>query len=136
MTIRIDLNGGVYLGPGKVRMLELIMELGSISAAGRTMGMSYRRAWLLVDELNHAFTAPLVTTQHGGVSGGGAQVTSSGQDIVALYRAIEAKAHQAVTEQVATIEGLLPKADNTAPDAKRLAPLDQPRRRRSTSGGE
>jgi molybdate transport system regulatory protein len=89
LTIRIDLGRFGYLGPGKIALMELISEHGSISAAGRRMGMSYRRAWLLVDEINQIFRAPLVTTQLGGSGGGGARLTQLGREVVGRYRAIE-----------------------------------------------
>jgi molybdate transport system regulatory protein len=92
LSIRIDLADGFRLGPGKVRLMELIAEHGSISAAGRAMGMSYRRAWLLVESLNGAFCEPLVVTQTGGSRGGGAGLTKLGHSIVARYRSIEAAA--------------------------------------------
>nr|WP_291975542.1 LysR family transcriptional regulator [Chelatococcus sp.] len=79
-----------------MRLMELIGETGSISAARRAMEMSYRRAWLLIDSLNRAFRAPLVATQHGGPRGGGAVLTPLGQDIVARYRRLERTAHAAV----------------------------------------
>ena len=72
LTLRIDFDGGRALGPGKVRLLELVGETGSISAAGRAMGMSYRRAWLLVDALNQTFSQPVTETRGGGAGGGGA----------------------------------------------------------------
>ena len=78
-------------GPGKVALLESIEETGSISAAGRAHKMSYRRAWLLVDELNQLFATPLVAAHHGGAKGGGAALTDQGRRIVALYRDAEAK---------------------------------------------
>ena len=73
LTIRIDFGAFGYLGPGKITLMELISKHGSISAAGKEMGMSYRRAWLLVDEINHIFLEPLVETQMGGPGGGGAR---------------------------------------------------------------
>src|SRR3954470_9790528 len=76
LSIRIDLGPNVRVGPGKIRLLELIAEHGSISAAGRALGMSYRRAWLLVDELNHLFAEPVVAGQIGGRSGGGGAASS------------------------------------------------------------
>lgn len=94
-SLRIDFPNGHRLGPGKVNLLENIDSEGSISAAGRRMGMSYRRAWLLVDEMNKMFGAPLVEAKHGGARGGGAQLSSRGKEIVAHYRAIEAKALKA-----------------------------------------
>jgi len=72
LTLRLDVGGRATLGPGKARLLELIGETGSISAAGRAMGMSYRRAWTLVDSLNASFAAPLVAARPGGAGGGGA----------------------------------------------------------------
>ena len=92
LSIRIDFAGGRRVGPGKIRLLELIDETGSISAAGKEMGMSYRRAWLLVDEINHVFREPLVETQMGGSGGGGARLTRLGRDVVGRYRAIEGAA--------------------------------------------
>jgi molybdate transport system regulatory protein len=89
LSIRIRLYDEHFLGPGKVRLLELIGELGSISAAGREMGMAYRQAWLLVDELNSLFTEPVVQKQAGGNRGGGAVLTKSGSEVVARYREIE-----------------------------------------------
>lgn len=91
LSLRIDFPNGHRLGPGKVSLLEAINAEGSISAAGRSMNMSYRRAWLLVDEINRMFGAPLVEAQHGGSRGGGAALSARGREIVAHYRAIEAK---------------------------------------------
>ena len=89
LTIRIDFGAFGYLGPGKIALMELISKHGSISAAGKDMGMSYRRAWLLVDEINQIFREPLVEKQMGGSGGGGARLTRLGRDIVGRYRAIE-----------------------------------------------
>lgn len=92
LSLRIDFANGERLGPGKVRLLEAIAEHGSISAAGRSMGMSYRRAWLLVDALNGMFDGPLVGSHQGGSGGGGASLTARGEDVVRLYRQIEREA--------------------------------------------
>ena len=92
LTLRLDVGGRATLGPGKVRLLELIGETGSISAAGRAMGMSYRRAWVLVESLNASFTGPLVTAHPGGAGGGGAVLLPLGVEIVHLYRALEQRA--------------------------------------------
>ena len=81
------------IGPGKIRLLELIIETGSISAAGRALAMSYRQAWLLVDELNQMFREPVVVAQTGGGGGGGTVVTETGHDIVRLYREMERRAY-------------------------------------------
>ncbi|HUD52037.1 LysR family transcriptional regulator [Parvibaculum sp.] len=102
LTLRLDFPDLGRLGPGKVRLLELIVELGSISAAGRQMGMSYRRAWQLVDDLNTIFGS-VVATQQGGARGGGAGLTQTGKDIVRAYRAIEKKAQKAAAAEIALI---------------------------------
>lgn len=102
LTLRLDFPELGRLGPGKVRLLELIVEHGSISAAGRQMGMSYRRAWQLIDDLNTIFGS-VVATQQGGTRGGGAALTQTGKDIVRAYRAIEKKAQKAAAAEIALI---------------------------------
>ncbi len=82
---------GHRLGAGKVRLLELVVDMGSISKAAKAMDMSYRRAWLLVDELNSMFGKPVVETLAGGAGGGGAQVTEFGLELVHKFRILEAK---------------------------------------------
>lgn len=89
-TIRIDFDIGVRLGPGKAQLLELIEEHGSIRAAGASIGMSYRRAWLLADEINRMFREPSISTRHGGKSGGGAGLTEFGAELLSRYRRMEA----------------------------------------------
>lgn len=103
MSIRIDLDRDVRLGPGKVELLERIAESGSIAAAGRAMNMSYRRAWRLVADLNAHFAEPLVTAQMGGRQGGGARLTGFGTQLVAQYRAIEREAEAAVAPRLKAI---------------------------------
>jgi molybdate transport system regulatory protein len=103
LSIRIDLENGDRIGPGKVALLEAIRASGSISAAARTLGMSYRRAWLLVDALNRLFGEPVVETKHGGPAGGGAQLTPLGHRLVHHYRAIEAKAQAAGAGELAEL---------------------------------
>ncbi len=104
LTIRLDFDAGRRLGAGKVALLESIDRTGSISAAGRAQGMSYRRAWLLVDDLNQLFAAPLVAAHHGGVKGGGAALTDEGRRIVALYRGAEAKMRIAADAEIGAFE--------------------------------
>ena len=104
LTIRIDLASDGALGPGKIKLLELVGESGSISAAGRAMGMSYRRAWTLVDGLNRLFRSPVVTTQPGGVRGGGAVLTDVGHDVIARYRAAERAAAKATAPELAALD--------------------------------
>jgi molybdate transport system regulatory protein len=96
LSIRIDLDDDGRLGPGKVLLLERIAEHGSIAAAGRSMQMSYRRAWELVSEINASFGRPLVAPQMGGRRGGGASLTPLGRALVGHYRAIEREAAMAV----------------------------------------
>ena len=104
LTIRIDLSGHGAIGPGKIRLLELIGESGSISAAGRAMKMSYRRAWMLIDNLNRCFCSPVVGTQLGGTRGGGAVLSALGHDVIARYRAIERAAAKATATQLAALD--------------------------------
>src|SRR6202008_1240794 len=92
LTLRVDLGSGRALGPGKIRLLEAIAKTGSISQAGRKLGMSYRRAWLLVDDMNNCFRDPVIEAQPGGAHGGGAVLTPFGEKLVERYRAIEADA--------------------------------------------
>jgi molybdate transport system regulatory protein len=95
LTLRIDFDRGRAIGPGKIKLMELIDKHGSISEAGRQMGMSYRRAWLLVDSLNRCFRTPVVASQQGGQHGGGASLTEFGHAVVHHYRAVESAAVKA-----------------------------------------
>lgn len=97
LSIRIDLGPDNRVGPGKVQLLEMIAEHGSISAAGRALGMSYRRAWMLVEAMNKGFGQPVVEAQIGGKTGGGAKLSAFGVDLVAHYRAIERAAEKAAS---------------------------------------
>ncbi len=106
-SIRILFGAAVALGPGKVDLLESIAEMGSISGAARTMKMSYRRAWTLVDSMNKCFCSELVSTATGGQGGGGAAVTDLGLEVLARYRAIEAKAARSVEAEIADLADLL-----------------------------
>ena len=107
LYLRIDFGEHGALGPGKTRLMELIAETGSISAAGRAMGMSYRRAWLLVDSLNAAFGEPLVAKQTGGSGGGGALLTRLGRDVVLRYRRVERRAALAGREDLEALAAAL-----------------------------
>lgn len=107
LHLRIDFGGERSIGPGKIRLLELISETGSISAAGRALAMSYRQAWLLVDELNHMFREPVIVAQTGGGGGGGTVVTETGNDIVRLYREMERRAYGAATTEIRSLARLL-----------------------------
>ena len=109
LTLRIDFDDLGALGPGKVRLLERIDDLGSISAAGRSMDMSYRRAWLLVDSLNGMFAEAVVATRHGGSGGGKALLTPFGRLVVDSYRSMEREAADAVVRQLASLQRALAK---------------------------
>lgn len=108
VSLKIKHDGISILGPGKIDLLERIDRLGSISAAARDMGMSYRRAWLLVSHLKESFGAPAVETSHGGRQGGGARLTPLGVKILDLYRNMEDKAREAGAAEIAEMERLLP----------------------------
>lgn len=95
------------LGPGKAELLEGIRDTGSIAAAGRRMGMSYKRAWMLVEEMNAGWQSPLVASARGGPGGGGAQLTATGDEVLRLYRDVMARAEAAVAEPIATLERML-----------------------------
>lgn len=97
LSLRIDLSNGARLGPGKAQLLALIEAHGSIRAAGVAMGMSYRRAWLLADEINRMFREPSIFTRHGGKSGGGAGLTSFGEALLAACRRMDAESRRALS---------------------------------------
>ena len=123
LSLRIDLDPGGRIGPGKIELLERIAAFGSISAAGRSMDMSYRRAWELVDDLNAIFGKPVVERQTGGRRGGGARLTDLGLALVTRFRAVERAATEAAADHLAAlqveVERLMPpEADpETAPAA-------------------
>src|SRR6266481_6801491 len=100
LSVRIDLDSEGRIGPGKIQLLENIRELGSISAAGRAMDMSYKRAWDLVDEINRICRQAAVERQTGGRNGGGALLTPFGMSLVARYRKIERDAASAVRKDL------------------------------------
>ncbi len=119
ITLRIDFDESRALGPGKVRLLELVGQTGSISAAGRAMSMSYRRAWLLVDALNQIFQQPVVQTREGGVSGGGADLTEFRIALVANYRAMEQETRETLARRINQLErSLTPKAPAERPGSE------------------
>jgi molybdate transport system regulatory protein len=108
-NIKIHLpHGGISaFGPGKADLLEAIQRTGSISAAARDMGMSYKRAWDLVDTMNRSFREPLVITATGGSHGGGAQMTKFGAEVLRRYRHIELKSYEAVEADLTGLAGFL-----------------------------
>lgn len=100
LRIRIVFGEAEMMGPGKAELLERIERTGSIAAAGREMGMSYKRAWELIGTLNAMFRLPVVTSTRGGPKGGGAVLTETGHEVLRLYRAFEAEAAQAGARQL------------------------------------
>ncbi len=108
--LRLDLAPGVSLGPGKVQLLQGIAQTGSIAAAGRRIGMSYKRAWQLVDSLNRDFAAPLVSASRGGAHGGGAALTPLGAEVLAMYRSLQSQAATVLHDGLARLaEKLAPR---------------------------
>jgi molybdate transport system regulatory protein len=107
VRIRVVFGPDGFLGPGKADLLERIRATGSIAAAGREMGMSYKRAWQLVETLNGMFREPLVERTRGGAHGGGARVTGAGEAVLAEYRALEAEALRAGGRHVERLQAML-----------------------------
>ena len=104
--LRVSFSDDFYMGPGRADLLERIGETGSIAAAGKTMGMSYKRAWGLVQALNAGLGVPLVETTRGGSAQGGAQLTEAGRLVLAHYRAMQDKAATAIAGDFAVIADL------------------------------
>lgn len=109
LRFRLLLDAEHALGPGKVDLLEAIAATGSIAAAGRAMGMSYKRAWQLADELNRSFTEPLIAANKGGARGGGATLTTDGKAAIDIYRGIERKSKRACVAELRALSRLLAK---------------------------
>ena len=107
LKLRILHGEEIAIGPGKIDLLEAILEYGSISGAARNMEMSYRRAWLLVDTMNRCFRQPLVETAAGGSKGGGAHVTETGKAVLKHYRDMQHKAEAAIQADFRKIQALL-----------------------------
>lgn len=116
--LRLQIKHGKAFGPGKATLLELIAATGSISEAGKVMDMSYRTAWALVASMNADFRAPLVASSKGGARGGGAWLTPLGEQVLARYRAMEARALNAIGAELRAFEALLvPAARERGPRA-------------------
>ncbi len=107
LRLRILFGPEIAVGPGKVALLEAIHETGSISAAARRLGMSYRRAWLLADTMNRCFRQPVVEAAPGGRGGGGARVTALGEEVLRRYQTMERTAVESVRDQIAEFSDLL-----------------------------
>jgi molybdate transport system regulatory protein len=107
LRLRILFGSNAMLGPGKADLLDRIHETGSITAAGAAMGMSYKRAWGLVETLNATFREPVVVTARGGAKGGGARLTETGLAVLGHYRQIEARLREGSEADLVALRGLL-----------------------------
>ena len=130
LTLRVDFGPSGSIGPGKIRLLEAVARTGSISQAGRTLGMSYRRAWLLIDDMNQCFRDAVVSARPGGAQGGGAMLTVFGTELVRDYRAIETAAEVAAKKRLRRLEAALRKSNAAKSSAKSAAPKKTSIRRR------
>ncbi len=108
--LRIVLGRAIALGPGKADLMEGIRETGSIAAAGRRMGMSYKQAWLLVETMNACFAKPLVAAVKGGKRGGGARLTPLGEDVLMRFRRMQASSSRAIAKDLAALKRVMRKA--------------------------
>ena len=111
LRLRLYFATGEFIGPGKAELMALIAETGSISAAAKRMGMSYKRAWSLAETLNAMFAKPLIASARGGARGGGAHLTETGAAVLAAYRALQHSAEMGGAEAIAALEALLPDTD-------------------------
>jgi molybdate transport system regulatory protein len=105
--MRIMAGDVIAIGPGKIALLEAIADAGSITSAAKQLDMSYRRAWLLLDELNHALRKPAVDSAQGGQAGGGSVLTDTGRELIELYRRIETTAQQACQADLKRMVGMI-----------------------------
>jgi molybdate transport system regulatory protein len=102
--LRFKLGSVILLGPGKTDLLQAIDRTGSISGAARAMGMSYKRAWQLVDEMNRHLSEPVVEAAFGGSHGGGARLTAFGQEVLARYRHMVTLLESALADDIAWLD--------------------------------
>lgn len=109
--LRVVLADDIAIGPGKAALLEGVRDTGSIAAAGRAMGMSYKRAWMLVDTMNRCFAEPLVVTARGGAARGGATLTEAGARVLAAYRRMEVLTAEATADELAALRAMVAPPD-------------------------
>lgn len=127
VRFRVDFTTGCSIGPGKVALLEGIARTGSLRQAARELGMSYRRAWLLLDQINQSFNTPSATATVGGAGGGGATLTPFGEELIERYRALE-RAIESLSRE--TFAPIVPRA-RAGPGGKERTPSAAQRRRLS-----
>ena len=132
VRLRIDLGPDCSIGPGKIALLEQIQRSGSLSKAARILKMSYRRAWLLLEDLNRTLGQPVTTASVGGAGGGGAHITPYGQHLVAAFREIERSAVSSATQQLDWLlqAGVAPTPAPVAPRRAVTRSLDPKKRGR------
>jgi molybdate transport system regulatory protein len=131
VRLRIDLGPSRSIGPGKVELLEHIDRSGSLSQAARELGMSYRRAWLLLDDLNHAFAEAVTTASVGGAGGGGARLTAFGRKLIAAYREVEHATDEMAGARLAWLKAQAPAERAISAVSRR--PVSRPLTKRSPS---
>lgn len=119
VRLRVDLSPACSVGPGKIALLEGIATAGSLSGAARTIGMSYRRAWLLLEELNASFREPATTSTVGGAGGGGVELTDFGRELVTRYRAFEQAVGELGARELRTLQAAVAPDGREAPRARR-----------------
>jgi len=120
LTIRIDLDDNAAFGPGKARLLELIELTGSIRQAAAAMDMSYRRAWLLLREIEALAKVPVIAARTGGKKGGGTVLTPEGRALVDCYRTIEAQAARSTAQQISRFAGMTKSNPDVAVHRKKV----------------
>ncbi len=130
VRFRVDFTTSCSIGPGKVALLEGIARTGSLRQAARALGMSYRRAWLLLDQINQSFNTPSATATVGGAGGGGAALTPFGEELIERYRALERTIESLSRE---TLAPLAPRA-RAGPHGKAASPSGTRRRLSRTAG--
>jgi molybdate transport system regulatory protein len=105
--MRVTDGDKIAIGPGKIALLEAVASAGSITAAAKSLDMSYRRAWLLLDELNRSLEHPAIDSAKGGLQGGGTSLTEAGQQLISLYRRIEKRAEASCRDDIALLMDML-----------------------------
>jgi len=123
VRLRVDFGPASSIGPGKIALLEHIDSSGSLSQAARELGMSYRRAWLLLDDINHTFSEAVATTSAGGAGGGGAQLTAFGKKLVTAFRETEREASETARKQLSWLHTASAVSKPATPAARR--PINQ-----------
>jgi molybdate transport system regulatory protein len=123
LMLRIELGSGRALGPGKIRLLEAIDKTGSITEAAHSLGMSYRRAWRLVDDMNSCFRDPVIEAQAGGAGGGGTTLAPLGKMLIQRYHAVEAGAQVATSKRLHELNASLKNSQGSLPLTSIRRPL-------------